>query len=218
VIDSRTVSLAVDRLTLTTKQMARSDDRLVFYDAAPLLEELTNAVTPSGEKSGSSSPSVAGLPVSVDALDLLLEIEEGITSAYWETRTLEERPAPVPSTAMAKLRYIGDRVAESTEADRLEGPGIIRVPCLWILEDAPRWVTRIELMFDPPKVVPIPEQACPICRHDRTSVQTEPGVFVSSPALTMILGPRPAARCGECGAVWTKAELLDFARAVHVEV
>lgn len=208
---------SVLRLTETTKRFHRNGDQSGIYDAPPLIEELRRALMPSGEKSGGSVSVASGAPASLDALDLMVEIEQWIEDSYWEVRQIEQRPGFRGLTSTERLQYVAARVTESTLAGDLHGPGLIDVPRQDILEDAPKWVDRIERLFDPPKVVPIPDYACPICRHTRTSVQVEPGEFMETAALTVTLGHLVHARCGECGASWPPAEMVDFARVLGVD-
>jgi len=208
---------AVDRLTLTTKQVAKADGRLVFYDAPPLLEELAEAVHPSGERGGGGAGVSPGSPASLEALDLLVEIEDAVTEAYWAVRSLVSRPGYEGSSLAGRLRWVAERVDEGNHP-YLVGPGIVRTPCLELLADVPSWVVRIQRLFNPPRVVPLAGHACPMCWQDRTTVQTEPGVFMSTCALTILLGRHPMARCGECGASWAEGYLLDLAAALGLEV
>ena len=214
----RDVLEAVDRLTRTTKQVAKAEGRLVFYDAPALLEELAEAVHPSGERgSGGSGGVTPGSPASLEALDLLLELEAEVADLYWMAKELAQRPGYMGDSLAGRLRWIAERVDESIHPE-LEGPGFLRMDCRHLLDDAPSWVTRIGRLFDPPRVVPLAGHPCPLCWQDRTTVQSEPGVFVSTTALTIVLGRRPIARCGECGGSWAEGELLDLAAALGLEV
>ena len=213
----RDVLESVDRLTRTTKQVAKHDGRLVFYDAPALLEELAEAVHPSGERGGGGAGVSPGSPASLEALDLLLEIEDEVNHVYWMAKELAQRPGYTGESVAGRLRWIVARVDESAHPE-LEGPGLIRHDMRHVLEDVPSWVARIGRLFDPPRVVPLAGHACPVCWHDRTTVQTEPGVFMSTTALTILLGRHPVARCGECGSTWPEGELLDLAAALGLEV
>lgn len=195
---------AVDRLTLTTKQMVRSGERMVFFDAEPLLSALRAAVLPSGETGSASSGSVgSGAPAALGALDLWVEIETEINQVYWRVRDATRRPGFGGYTVAERLRYAASRALDMGRPE--------------LLADAPAWVARIELLFDPPKVVPLTGHACPVCRHTRTSVQIEPGEFVENVALTVMLGERPQASCGECGTVWPQEQMVELAAALGLD-
>ncbi len=201
VSQSARVVLAVDRLTLTTKQMVKVGDRMVFYDAEPLLSVLRQEVRPSGEGGGGASGSVgSGAPAALGVLDLLVEVEGEINQAYWMMRDATRRPGFGGYTLEERLRYTA---VKALGAGRPE-----------LLKDAPSWVERIERLFDPPKVVPLIGHACPMCRQERASVQIEPGEFVEAPALSVVIGDRITARCAECGASWPADQLIDLAKAL----
>ncbi|MDI3331424.1 MAG: hypothetical protein QJR09_11955 [Micrococcus sp.] len=198
---SARVITAVDRLTLTTKQMTKVGERTVFYDAEPLLSVLRQEVTPSGESGSGSSESVgSGAPAALGVLDLLVEVEGEINRAYWLMRDATRRPGFGGYTLEERLRYTA---AKALDAGRPE-----------LLADAPAWVERIERLFDPPKVVPLIGHACPMCRQEKATVQVEPGEFVQAPALSVVLGDKVAARCAECGSSWPADQLVDLAMAL----
>lgn len=193
---------AVDRLTRETVQRVVDDSgEAVYLRAAPLLQELRTEVRPSGEKSSGGSSAGPGAPVALDLLVLLSSIEEEVARAYWRVREATRRPGFGGYTLEERLTYAAARAIDLGLAEEL-------------CQEFVRWPSQIERAFDPPKVVPLTDHACPICRHGRTSVQIEPGEFVEQPALMVTFGERTVARCGECGASWVGDQMLDLAASI----
>lgn len=199
----------VDRLTITTKTVV-SKSPLVVVDAPPLLGQLRAAVKPSGEKSsGGSGGAVSGTPLDLSALELMTQIQDEVNRAYWLVKDASRRPGIGGYTLEERLRFVAARVAESY--DRPEGPAFIPAPRPDILEDVHSWVEKIDHLFDPVKVVPLPDHACPVCRATRVAVTLDTGEPGEAPALTVRFGTPLVASCGGCETRWPGAQMLDLA-------
>ena len=193
------LQFAVDRLTRTTKQLVTdTDGRQKVLDAPPLLAELRAELMPSGEPSNGSGSSAPGVPVALDLLVLMTDIEAEVSRTYWLVKDATRRPGFGGYTLEDRIRYTVKRAVELGRASEL-------------CSEFPRWVDRIERAFDPPKVVPLPGHACPYCKRATTKVESDPGEFVTQDALSVTFGRPMVGRCSGCGAIWSGPKMVELA-------
>ena len=194
----------VDRLTVETRQILHTDAGPAVVRAAPLLEQLQEAVHPSGEGRGGSSGSVgSGAPLDVTALALLCQVKDEAIHLSWLARStpgvLTVRPGLGGFTLAERIRWTAAALdGQAAEAE--------------MLATVRGWTASIERLFDPPRVVALRGAECPACGIARTPVlNRDLDEFVDVPALTIVQGQTPRASCAECGAEWHGPEVVDLA-------
>ena len=214
----------VDRLTIETPQVVHHATGPVMIRARPLLAELQDARYMRGTVEGrSSSSSGSGAPLNVDALKVACQINDEMAHVQWVFRSAPTPPAselqeaadlfgipvaavvgpPRPAfgglTVSERLRWVAVRAtAAGREAEVLE---VVRP-----------WVAAIERLLDPPVVVRLRGVQCPACGVARTPVwDPDQEDHVETPALSIVMGTQPQARCAECGAEWFGPEVVDMA-------
>lgn len=195
----------VDLLTRETHQVLHTQDGPAVVRASSLLDQLAEALHPSGEGGGGSSGSVgSGAPLDVTALKLMCQVQDEVQHLQWLARS-------TPGTLAPRLGLGGMTLAERIQwtAGVLE-----QTPAAGeMLSTAKGWAASITRLFDPPKVVPLRKGArCPACGVDKTPVlDPDLGEHVQAPALVITMGARLRADCRECGAQWKGAEVVDLA-------
>lgn len=74
---------------------------------------------------------------------------------------------------------------------------------LELMESMLRWRDDIRAHFDPPKIVPLRNVACPMCKAGKTAEGEYPLSLHAS-------ATPPSAQCAHCGTRWVGGELLDL--------
>lgn len=214
----------VDRLTIETPQVVRHASGPVLIRARPLLQELQDARYMRGTAEGrSSSASGSGAPLNVDALRVACMVDDELAHVQWLFRSTPTPPAPalreaadlfgIPVAMVAgpprpafggltvgeRLRWVAVRATAAGREDE-------------VLRMVTQWVAAIERLLDPPVVVRLRGVECPACGVARTPVWDEDQEeHVEVPALSIVMGTQPRARCAECGAEWQGPEVVDLA-------
>lgn len=196
----------VDRLTMETHRVVHLTSGPVIAVVPPLLVELQEEISPSGEGGGGSGGSVgAGAPVALDLVVLLARIEKDVTHLVWLARSLRRGESLRPG------RGLCERVRWA--ASVLDGSGDEAE----MVKLARSWARQIEAVFDPPKVVPLWDKTCPVCEHARTPRWDEGQEdWVNVAALSVTMGRSTAARCGECGTEWRGEEIMGLAEKLGI--
>lgn len=219
-----TLKELVDRLTTHTPQVIHHATGPRLIQAHPLLAELQDAQHDHGTTDGrSTGSSGSGAPLNVDALKLACRITDELTHLQWLHRSAPTPPAPALQAAadlygVPITHVIGPPrpgFAGLTVAERLRWAAIRATAAnreAEVLDVVTGWVQDIERLLDPPTVVRLRGVACPACGVTRTPIwDDDQDAYVDTPALTITMGAQPHARCAECGATWTGAEVVDLA-------
>lgn len=188
-----------------------------FVHQAPLIGQLRVALRPSMEaKNGGGSGGGDGgsaAPMSLDAHDLLEEIEEEATRQWWIFKSLtRETKKPAPGTSQPRTRPLPVELRVQFWAARahLIDGGVEEA---W--ETMRRWIRSIESLFDPVHRMEL-RGSCPACEVAYIHVEKD-GEQVRTPALTAgwSAGAGSVASCAACGKRWAGFDLHELAEHVN---
>ncbi|WP_309080291.1 hypothetical protein [Zhihengliuella sp.] len=178
------------------------------YREQPLLALLRESAYPGMGSAGGGGSRTAGSPatISVEAVDLFIAIDREALDTMW----LDERiRAQLRGRLDAQLE---DRVRIWVEQWR---PDPAKRQQLW--RTLSKWVTQIESLLDPAKVVKLRGSACPACSNTVAMVE-ECGELVRTPALAVAVGSTGVlATCRACGMQWPAESINDLAAVVNPE-
>lgn len=197
-----TARQVVDRLTRTTKHQTKIEyddggSRNHFYDEAALIVMLRVAIRPGMESGGGGGGGVtAGLPVALNALDLMTEIEKRVAEEYWLVKDATRRPGGY--TLEERLRFWASRVEHDEQKLK---------QCVSVLGG---WVVAIESLFEPVRKVPA-HRHCPGCDAWMVTADDD-GDKVRRYAVMVTVSSVPVAECGACGRRWVGPEVNELAR------
>ena len=183
-----------------------------FVQQAPLIGQLRVALRPSMEaKNGGGSGGGDGgsaAPMSLDAHDLLEEIEEEATRQWWifKSKTRETRKA-LPKTQPLPVEL---RVQFWAARAHLIDGGVEEA-----LKTMRRWIRNIESLFDPVHRMVL-RGSCPECGVAYIHVE-KAGEQVRAPALTAgwSAGAGSVASCAACGKQWAGFDMHSLAEHVN---
>lgn len=215
--------MVVDRLTTTTPQMVRTQAGPTLVRVAPLLEMLQGMIDHRGAGAGgrSSSSSGSGAPLDMEALYLMVAVEEELAHMQWLMRSARPAPPAQLEAAAAEFRVPVDSVSGPprpgfggmTLYERLRWTAV-RAAALGrdaeVLGFVRGWVSSIERLMDPPVVIQ-PRKPCPAC-GETMAWTMDPALdeLVQVPALSVVMSGRPRGSCLECGAEWVGHEVVDL--------
>ncbi|MEI3779218.1 hypothetical protein V1463_10550 [Micrococcus yunnanensis] len=217
------LSMVVDRLTMTTPQMVRTSAGPVVVRVAPLLEVLQGMVhhRTAGAGGRSSSSSGSGAPLDMEALNLMVSVEEELVHLQWVMRSAHP-PARAEMQAAADLFRVPFAVVAGPPAPGFGGMTVferlrwtaVRAAALGrdaeVLAVVRGWVSAIERRMDPPVVIQ-PRKPCPACgEHMAWTMDPSLDELVQVPAISVVVGDRPRGWCIECGAEWVGPEVVDL--------
>lgn len=187
-----------------------------FVQRAPLLGQLRVALRPSMEaKNGGGGGGAGGsaAPMSLDAHDLLEEIEEEATRQWWIFKSLtRETGKPNPGAGPPKTQPLPVELRIQYWAARahLVDGGVDEAAQLM-----KGWIRSIESLFDPVHKVEL-AGSCPHCKARFVLVEKD-GELVRVPALTAAWssGGGAVASCAGCGSRWSGFDMHALAEHVN---
>jgi hypothetical protein len=184
--------LARELTQVTTRKVIRDDHTTTAHDLPPLMQQLREAVA-TGSESGKGRSSGSPSPVSVDAVDLLAQIDTDIAALY--VRAIQKDSEP-EERILAIAGIVGrwtDVTAVSAAADYLR-----------------LWAQEIRTFFDPPRRLHV-AAACPAC-NARMVWRELDGQQVQVPALQV--DGTIGCTCLACRHVWPTTQLEHLARVI----
>lgn len=184
------------------------DGRVRLARRRPLLADLRAAVTPSGQtrRGRLTRGAGSGVPLSLDALDVLEHIRTELDAIVWAVRSASPDLDRTPLAAHGLAPRLRWAVAGALALDRPD-----------LVESVARWPGQILAALEPVREVPLVGHSCPVCRTERADLQlptedpSAPAQFATVPALSVRLTTRPLATCRQCGATWSGDEIADLA-------
>lgn len=165
----------------------RQDDGQEVAEVLALLDQVREAVTPEGRRSGAAGKLGSRPPASLGALGLLAEIRTEVRKTCrghaHDARTLREQ-----------VREWGAHAGDWQHA----APDYV----LWAADRANEWVRAARLMLDPEPRFPLRGRACPACGTATVQVWSDDeSDWVRRPALS-IDPDRVEAVCAHCRHSW----------------
>ncbi|MBM6622653.1 hypothetical protein JTF08_13640 [Micrococcaceae bacterium RIT802] len=210
-VTEQDVMRLADRLLRTTTETAvyrdneGNEDRH-FWQEPPLFGLLRAAARPdmgNRPEGGGGGAGGSQAAVSIEAVDLFVAIDRESADRMWlERERLVARP-------MATLEQ---RVLVWVEFLRTKPTGRLQLH-----EVLAKWVTQIEGLLDPAKVIQLRGACCPECRNTWAMVQ-EFGERVRKTALVAAVGSEQVlASCRACGAEWPAETINDLADKLNAD-
>ncbi|WP_372699405.1 hypothetical protein [Arthrobacter sp. JSM 101049] len=201
-----------DRLLRTTTETAiyrdnEGTEARHFWQEPPLFVLLRNAARPDmgnrPESGGGGGAGGSAAAISVEAVDLFVAIDRESAELMWlERERLRVRP-------MATMEQ---RVLAWVEFMRTKPTGRLEVRKVLA-----KWVTQIEGLLDPAKVLQLRGACCPECRNTWAMVH-EFGETIRKPALAAAVGSEQVlASCRACGAEWPASSIHDLADTLNAQ-
>ncbi|WP_417220525.1 hypothetical protein [Arthrobacter sp.] len=200
-----------DRLLRTTTETAiyrdnQGNEDRHFWQEPPLFVLLRNAARPDmGNRSEGGGGGAGGsqAAVSIEAVDLFVAIDRESADLMWlERERLVVRPmATMEQRVLTWVEFMRTKPTGRLEARKVLG----------------KWVTQIEGLLDPAKVLQLRGACCPECRNTWAMVQ-EFGETIRKPALVAAVGSEQVlASCRACGAEWPAGTIHDLADTLNTQ-
>lgn len=210
-ITEQDVNRMCDRLTRTTPEHGMYRDNLGneashFWMEPPLFDLLREAIHPdttkpqggSGGGGGAASGSRAAL--SVEAVDLFMAIDQ----ESWDLRWLNHAPGMKVTDALERRVLLWVQYVRASPEGRAEAVKILR-----------RWITKIEALLDPPKVIQMRGSVCPACNNQWAMVDDN-GELIRKAALHVMVGTEQVlAWCMVCLVEWPAGAINDLAEVLE---
>lgn len=204
------INRLADRLLRITPEvgMYRDNDGVEarhYWQEPPLLSLLRQAAHPDmgNRRGGGGGGKAGGSPaaVSVEAVDLIMAIDKQSADLMWLDR---ERLRLHPMSTMEERIRVW---VELVRTDAVRRPEVRKILA--------SWVTKVEALLDPAKVIQLLGEKCPHCSNAWAMVD-EYGELFRRPALRVAVGTtQTMATCQACGAEWVAGSIHDLADALR---
>lgn len=208
-ISEQEVNRLCDRLVRMTPERGVYRDNFGqeathIWREPPLFELLRTAIHPDmvvpkgGGGGGAASGSRAAL--SVEAVDLFMAIDQ----ESWDLRWLNHAPGMKVTDALERRVLLWVQYVRTSPEGRAEAFPILK-----------RWVTKIEALLDPPKVIQMRGGECPAC-HNTWAMVEDGGELIRKAALHVMVGTEQVlAWCLVCSAEWPAGAINDLAEVLE---
>ncbi|MCO1338075.1 hypothetical protein BJH93_04075 [Kocuria polaris] len=215
-ISERDIKRLADRLLRETVESGvyrdnDGEEEWHTWREAPLLGMLREAAHPGMGAGGGGGARTAGSPaaISVEAVSLFMDIEREALDAMWADEELRARARQWNSLVLEDRVRIWVELWRTRPAQRLE-----------LHRRLARWVTQVEALLDPAKVISLRGAPCPVCSQTWAMVAEDgTGELVRQPALLVAVGTtQVVACCRVCGERWQGPTINDLADALKPDV
>lgn len=180
------------------RRTTNTEGETIYGEEPALLDILEDCVaSTTGSKAGGGGG--RGTPVDLGALDLAAEIKR-TTQEHW----------PVQGVLKAPLRLRVNAWYANTHDPN---------EALTMLDTASRWEDQIREMIEPTRKFPLPDVACPLCKHTETLTELD-GERTYKPILMAYPSQgetKVVCTSSECSGEWRNEEIEDtFKTGLHL--
>lgn len=204
------VTRLADRLLRTTTEMAVYRDNLDneerhFWQEPPLFGLLRDALHPDMGKpnndGGGGAAAGSSAALSVEAVDLFMAIDAESIDLMWldRERLVAHRLGSLEQRVLAWVELLRTKPARRLEVRKVLS----------------KWITRIEGLLDPAKVIQLRGAVCPECRNRWTMVPEFGEMFRKSALVVAVGSEQVLASCRSCDAEWGAGSINDLADAIN---
>lgn len=183
---------ATDALTMSRQRYLGRLSEPRFATVPGLLRQLADAVERSGEVGAVTSSTGSKVPLDLDPVDLLREIQRGVRGRVLLAGL---RPRPDPDPVLAAGGDLRQLAAHARTIARTDYPTVES-----LANDVCDWRGRVEQLLPEDKTSrELPDLTCQRCHRKRIPERQRDGRVLLLPALLFVKTPMPGITCRGCG-------------------